>query len=236
LGDLSLPPCTPEQYLRRVRQEARSLPDVVCWQEWYTGNAGSEEPPQNTIEETNNNLENHEFDFIHGEVHMEYFRRIRERIIALQEESHSVELPKATDTKAWKSICWSFNDRNQRELCSMDSLPLKEWSCLDHVRCVSLVGLFEEWYRKDCSSLDFQMEEDELSRLVWLFGVLAALQPPLDADTEACIRSLLRHLIVKKRQYESIQTDHRLIDMVQSLIAVICNEFHQGYGVIENRF
>jgi hypothetical protein len=57
---------------------------------------------------------------------------------------------------------------------------------------------------------------------------------PLDADTEASIRSLLRHLILKKRQYEYMQADHHdLLDMVHILIAAVCHEFHQGHGIID---
>ncbi|GJQ12139.1 hypothetical protein GpartN1_g3930.t1 [Galdieria partita] len=235
LGDLSLPPSTPEQYLRRVRQEARSLPDVACWQEWYSQNVDSEvTESQSPREEPKYTHE--EFEFLNNEDHMERFKQVRNCIAMCEGSDFSkVELPEATDVKAWESLCWS-SEGNKPEVYSMDKLPMFELSSLDHLRCTSLIRLFENWLRTDCSTRSvlesFKMEE-ELSRLAWLFGILAALNPPLDADTEASIRSILRHLIWKKRQYESIPTDSSLINVVQMLIAVVCNEFHQGYGIIE---
>ncbi|GJD06788.1 hypothetical protein Gasu2_11800 [Galdieria sulphuraria] len=201
LGDLSLPPSTPEQYLRRVRQEARSLPDVVYWQEWCKQNVDSTVVASQSPREKTNCFPQ-EFEFLNNKDYLAHFKQVRDSIAMIESDSNMVELPEASDVKAWESLCWSY-DGNRPELYSIDRLPLNELSCLDHLRCISLVRLFESWFRKDSfkSSESFKVEE-ELSRLAWLFGILAAIGPPLDGDTEASIRSILRHLIVRKRGYE----------------------------------
>lgn len=107
----------------------------MYWQDWYNQSVDTDLDSQRITQETN--AVSQGSLFVHNDEHMKYFNQIRECIELEGKDSKVLELPSATDVEAWESLCWSY-DGNHSKLYSMEKLPMRELSCLDHVSVVFL--------------------------------------------------------------------------------------------------
>jgi len=185
------PPTDAAEYLRRVKFEARGLPNVVVTREKYTNKQASYLPAiEKSARSPPELLPSAEWEQQFGSD----FSDIRQSLIrytlvhfkARQQMQFDLKLPGLRDGSAWKRLLLGeIIDDDRNDQVDVGYKPQLSLVCrLDQVTTRMLINLLVH----QC--------ESSVSRQValWLFALLLRLDKPIDADMSATLRHLYRQL------------------------------------------
>mmetsp|Transcript_10459 Transcript_10459/g.17105 ORF Transcript_10459/g.17105 Transcript_10459/m.17105 type:complete len:252 (-) Transcript_10459:683-1438(-) len=188
-------PVTAEEYLRRVRWEARQCPDVMV-ADIDSKKLARIQP--NNILPISEPLEPAFAALLPDRAweteFLAWFSDLRQALIHLAAVPFPAEVPKVVippmaDSSGWRSLCFGRKARTKETesgftLEHAPSAPLLSIMLrLDHVAVCSLLEMHIEW---------LETKEMTTVRAQWLFGLLARLDRLLHADTAASLTALLR--------------------------------------------
>nr|XP_054751608.1 gem-associated protein 2-like [Lytechinus pictus] len=234
-------PATAEEYLQRVRNEARQTPDVVIAhldrdtlrskQTVIVSNSTGFSPAPRGFAPTSTWQRQQSASF----------SELRQRLAGVTariagERNDKMELPRYKDEDSWCQFCLGrvFLDRLRKkhgrppvddeddEICSDVTIttpvpPLVSIiSSLDLAMVQKLLEYHVEW---------LEMLGFSIAQGCWLFALLACLEKPLLADSTATIRTLSRHCATLRAVMDS-NTEENLVAL-NLLISIIARYFDQ---------
>lgn len=196
--DLSRPPTDALEYLRRVRHEADQIPDVVV-ADVKPSTSSYDKDTNPTLrkvmhEKRTSHLADEDVDD-HSLTHFrawqqeqvacfidvrQYIRRWKARGKCAPKST----LPKSSDMQNWRQyILGTTNNESVKTETFQGNPPLVYvLAALTQVQIKALLDYSLEWLQEDAVYSDVQGQ--------WLYGLLACLEKPTDADAVACLRSI----------------------------------------------
>ncbi|EFA81478.1 putative protein serine/threonine kinase [Heterostelium album PN500] len=255
--DLDSEPLTGEEYLRRVRWAANKCPKVVVANIDYSkiNNRPSSKyftPPPKLAACKPELLPSEEWETNFLATFSDYRLRLQRQILSQdsqqqqQQQQQHIKIPHQNDKRSWFIFCFgtpiptvstgtstvtstTSNVNNTTTSSTINNtvnvgnqpspMILKQ---LDHILVVQLLQYHIEWLE----SKDLTKE-----RSFWLYTLLSRLEKPLDADTGANLRVLLRRLAVLRSKVES--TNDMILPSINILMTIISNNLH-GIMIVPN--
>ncbi|XP_071499075.1 gem-associated protein 2-like [Diadema antillarum] len=239
--NLDRAPTTAEEYLLRVRSEARKTPDVVVAhlnrdtfrnkQTVIVSNSTGFTPAPRGYAPT--------LDWQRQQAAA--FSELRQRLVRVEariaaEKREKVVLPRYKDEDSWCQFCLgrAFLDRlrkkqgrppvkdEEENICDLVTLStpvpplITIISSLDQAMVQKLLEYHVEWLE----TVGFSIAQG-----CWLFALLSCLEKPLLADSTATIRTLSRHCATLRAVLESTNDDN--LPPLNLLISIIARYFDQ---------
>eukprot|EP01132_Coremiostelium_polycephalum_P007628 gene7628-9384_t len=230
-------PMTGEEYLKRVRWEANRLANVVVADNIDYSKIN------NTISKSYFTLppklptchpqllpdQHWESNFLSD------FSEFRQKLQCIKlnkkvNPTKQLVLPHLNDKRAWFIFCFGSSssittkDNNKEQQQQQQQKEQKEGIIpdinliiqLDHILIVNLVEYHIEW-----------LENKELNqqRSYWIYVLLSVLEKPIDSDTAANLRSLLRRLALLRSKIDS--KDDPLLPSINILFTIVAKYFNQ---------
>jgi survival of motor neuron protein-interacting protein 1 len=205
------PPTSAEEYLRQVRWEAKQLPQVVCAKldlHRFEDNRTKYIPRMGQLkaeEELSITPASHRPEPMWMEAFLSDFKEIRAALAASKwrecKNFDQSKVPQSRDGQAWERFCFGrkgdddssaslgeegeTQTERQTESGATGNPPLLSvLATLDERRTAGMLRQMVKWV--ECApSLDEPHAQ-------WLFALLCALSTPMDANTAASLRALVR--------------------------------------------
>jgi len=239
------PPVSGDDYLRRVRWEARRCPQVVVskidprqYDNKQTQFANIP-PPCPPAPPGMTPLPSWEDAFL------SIFSELRQKLNYLSTQSKpklSITLPRLTDAKGWTHLCFGYPSPSDSPSSSTKEPPSPPISTgqtvpssnqksnskyplppllsiilqLDHVSISSLLQYHIEWLETKILTRE---------RALWIFALLTRLDKPLDADMAASLRKLLRRASVLRSQLKDAGGE--TLPSLNIIIVIVAKYFGQ---------
>ncbi|GAM17183.1 hypothetical protein SAMD00019534_003580, partial [Acytostelium subglobosum LB1] len=242
-GENDEEPLTGEEYLRRVRWAANRCPKVVVANIDYSkiNNRPSSKyftPPPKLTKCREELMPSAEWETHFLASFSEYRQRLQYQLSnnqpSINQSTHSIKLPHLNDKKSWSVYCFgstpSSSSSSSSSSASAQSPPAANITTssvgnqpstgalgqMDHLMIVQLIEYHVEW-----------LEAKELSkeRSSWLYTLLSLLEKPIDADTSANLRSLLRRLAVLRSKIDDVNDP--ILPSINILITIVAKYFNQ---------
>eukprot|EP00188_Purpureofilum_apyrenoidigerum_P003684 Plantae.Rhodophyta-Purpureofilum_apyrenoidigerum.ctg391.p1 GENE.Plantae.Rhodophyta-Purpureofilum_apyrenoidigerum.ctg391~~Plantae.Rhodophyta-Purpureofilum_apyrenoidigerum.ctg391.p1 ORF type:complete len:259 (-),score=43.17 Plantae.Rhodophyta-Purpureofilum_apyrenoidigerum.ctg391:237-1013(-) len=192
------PPMSAEEYLRQVRWEASGISEVIIApdrEKRQRDSVGGSVPemrrlssplprPTSSVDcEFEKNLLE-DFTLVR-----DLFENSRHKIESVDQENFVSDiLPGAADEQQWRRLCFSETSGRSPLVSTVASM--------DQVTVASVLRYYDQWFNFDNPERDGCLQYIKMTesghRAHWLFALLVALDKPLDGDTAASLRSLLR--------------------------------------------
>ncbi|KAJ8902323.1 hypothetical protein NDN08_006730 [Rhodosorus marinus] len=228
------PPQSAEEYLRQVHWEAQSMANVAVAETRERRQRESQADVSSQLARIEIPHTDEFFAKISEEQLKELldeFEQVRRRLKAgernFDHESRHSNLPKPENEAKWRRLCFEKQTSQRPTLTIVRQIDQKN-------ACAALWH-FEKWLREETLSAQEELACASLLsdsyRGEWLFALLATLETPLDADSYASMRSLLRMFSVAWKATESNGAEDVSASAVLSVFISILGKY---FGQVES--
>lgn len=221
--DLSMPPSTGEEYIKRVAMEARTCADVVVAdvdRNRFKTPTIDIEPLSGCIQAptpwTGPTLEWQLYqvsDF--SNVRM-YISRLKDEIRTLKRQwkPPKIVLPDIDDEDGWIEACSSDNEKGKDEI----SPTLTTIFCLNQPMVERMLEYLVE-HLENVTEIGYKLGQ-------WIYALLAVVELPLTPDTCSCLRSLARTCsVMRAKSLETLKVHQ--IGAINLFICLVARYFRQ---------